>query len=70
MIYYILDKIKKIFRLVVPSKFYKVIKVKVNTHANLNNSVDLNINKKLISNYHEDCSYNNLQKLNKLRQRN
>ena len=70
MIYYILDKIKKIFRLVVPSKFYKVIRVNVITHANLNNRVDLNINKKLISNYQEDCNYNNLHKLAKLRQRN
>ena len=57
-----LNKIKKMFSWVIP---FKIIKGKTN---NLN--LDLSVNKKLISNYHEDCSYNNLHQLNKLRQRN
>lgn len=70
MFCYIIKQIKYIFRLIVPFKVIKVINVNTNTNTRdtLNNGV--NVNKKLISNYHEDCSYNNLQKLNKLRQRN
>jgi len=65
MIYYILDKIKKIFSWVIP--FKSIIKGKTDK---LNLGLSVNTNKKLISNYQEDCSYNNLHKLAKLRQRN
>lgn len=64
MIYYILNKIKKMLSWVIP---FKIIKGKTHHDLNLNN---VTVNKKLISNYQEDCSYNNLHKLNKLRQRN